>query len=403
MADGVGLILAAGESTRLRTALPKPLHRVCGRALLEYALDAAADLAAVAVLAPADAAPLAALCGERARCIPGEPSLSDGITRALAELPDRGPLLLIPADLPQLEARHLQALLEAHHATGAEATTLIVGGMPTGVFAVRRAAVARLETAATPDTLFPAAGRCELPGEPLIDVNTRRDLARAEKALRRGVVERLMDEGVTFLDPDNTFVDAWVRVGRDTILYPWTLLEGATEIGERCVIGPHSHLIDCTLEEDVAVEAVLMRDSHLGRGVRVGPFAHLRPGSRVGEGTKIGDFVELKNARLGAHVSVAHLAYLGDAEVGDHVNIGAGVITCNYDGVRKHETHIGAGAFIGSNSVLLAPVSIGAGAYVAAHSAINQDVPGDALAIARARQENKPEWARRRRESQKKD
>ena len=163
-----------------------------------------------------------------------------------------------------------------------------------------------------------------------------------------------------------------------------------------------THLVNCVLDDDIAVEASVLRDSRLAKEARVGPFAHLRPGSAVGAGTKIGDYVELKNAQVGAGVSIAHLAYVGDATVGDRANIGAGVITCNFDGIRKNRTTIGDDAFIGSNSVLIAPVTIGSGAYLAAHSSINEEVPADALGIARSRQENKPDWARRRRESKQK-
>jgi bifunctional UDP-N-acetylglucosamine pyrophosphorylase/glucosamine-1-phosphate N-acetyltransferase len=311
--------------------------------------------------------------------------------------------LFLPCDLPQLEACHLAALLEAHSASDAPASTLHIAGTATGVFAARREAAAALHPAADPHTLFPHARPVALPGAPLIDVNTRADLARAEKALRREIIERLMEEGVTFLDPEHTYIHAGVRIGRDTVVYPGTILEGATALGRRCVIGPYTHLVDTVVGDEAEIRAATVRECRLGDRVRIGPFANLRPGCEVGEGAKVGTFVEMKNARVGAHVSAAHLAYLGDADVGDGVNIGAGVITCNYDGKRKHRTTIGPGAFVGSNSVLIAPVTVGAGAYVAAHSAINQDVPADALGIARSRQENKEGWAARRRQERGKD
>ncbi|NLC57242.1 MAG: NTP transferase domain-containing protein [Armatimonadetes bacterium] len=401
MADAVAIILADGPATRLKTALPKALHRAGGRALLEYALDAAtgSGVRAVAVLGPAEAEALAALTAERATYVPGGESLAAGIQRALAQLPPAPTVLLLPCDHPQLTAAHLQALLTFHQGAGSGASTLSIGGAPVGAYAVAREALLALSPEATPEALLPAARVYSLAGQPLIDVDTRADLARAERLLRRATLERLMDEGVTILDPESTFIDAGVRVGMDTVIYPWTLLEGRTEIGQRCTIGPHAHLIHCVTGDEVTIEAAVIRESRLGHRVAVGPYAQLRPGCDVGEGTKLGDFVELKNAQVGAHVSIAHLAYVGDAEVGDHANIGAGVITCNFDGFEKHRTTIGAHAFVGSNSVLIAPVTIGPGAYVAAHSAIPQEVPADALGIARSRQENKPDWARRRRES----
>ncbi|MBI3946736.1 MAG: NTP transferase domain-containing protein [Armatimonadetes bacterium] len=405
MADAVAVVLAAGSATRFRTELPKPLHRVCGRALLEYALDAVtgAGIEGVAVVAPPDAGGIPALVGERARSLPGGASVSEGVNRALEALPETPVVLILPCDLPQLEARHLETLLERHRAGAAEATQLFVGGVATGVFAVERRSALHLPEDAPAEALFPAAACCELPGPALIDVDTRRDLAAAAKALRRAILDRLMDEGVTIVDPDHTYVDAGVRIGLDTILHPGTVIEGATVIGKRCAIGPQAHLVGATLEDEVTVVAAVVRESRLAARVRVGPFANIRSGCDVGAESSIGDFVELKNARLGARVSASHHAYLGDARIGEGVNIGAGVITCNYDGVRKHQTTIGAHAFIGSNSVLIAPVNIGAGAYVAAQSSINQDVPEDALGIARARQENKPGWARQRRRAQGKD
>lgn len=403
MANTVAVILAAGRATRMRTEQPKLLHAVCGEALIDYTLAAlsGADISPVAVVIPSGSEAAAAKLADRALAIPGKGSAGEAATAALAQLPESDTVLFLPCDLPQLQPFHLTALLSFHREAAAEASALFIGGMPTGIFAANRTAAIAADADA--GALFPQAAVCSLPGEPLIDVDTRADLARADKALRLAVAERLMADGVTILDPANTYIDATVRIGCDTVIYPWSVLEGTTVIGKDCVIGPHTHLINCVLADAVTVEASVLRDSRIAAQVRVGPFAHLRPGNEVGEGCKVGDFVELKNSRIGAHTAVAHLAYLGDAVVGERVNIGAGVITCNYDGVHKHQTQIGDHAFIGSNSVLVAPVSVGDGAYVAANSAITQDVPADALGIGRARQENKEDWARRRREAQRKD
>lgn len=405
MAGAVMILLAAGRSERMKTSLPKPLHRACGRALLEYALDAAesAGMEGVAVVAPADSPGVEALAAGRAVCVPGGDDLGASLSLALAQLPAYEPVVIAPCDIPQLQGEHLAHLVEAHRRAATEASELFVGGSAAGVYAARREAVLSLNADATADALFPRARRVDLAGEPLIDVDTRGDLARAEKALRRIVADRLMDQGVTIIDPDRTYIDAGVQVGSDTVIYPGVLIEGRTVVGRRCTIGPQAHLVDCTLADEVFVEASVVRDSRIGARVSIGPFANIRPGCEVGEGTKIGDYVELKKSQIGDHVSIAHLSYVGDASVGSHVNIGAGVITCNYDGFHKNRTVIGDNAFVGSNSVLIAPVTIGPGAYVAAHSAISQNVPADALGIARARQENKEDWARRRRQARGKD
>lgn len=403
MAEMVAVVLAAGDASRLRTAVLKALHRVGGKALIDYALEALAALkpAATAVVGPADPTALSEALADRALVVPGAASAGMGLQRALAQLPQAATVLVLPCDLPQLTAEQLQALLGFQKQ--ATAATLVVGGVPTGVYAVPWAQAMAVDPDAPAEALFPQAQACPVDDQPLIDVNTRAELARADKAVRRAIAERLMDAGVTILDPDNTYIDATVQVGQDTIIYPWTVIEGETQIGCGCTVGPHAHLMSCRIGDAVTIESAVIRESAIGRGVRVGPFANMRPGCQVDEGAKVGDFVELKNSHIGARTAVAHLAYIGDADIGAHVNIGAGVITCNYDGVHKHRTVVGDNAFIGSNSVLIAPVEVGAGAYVAAHSAINVEVPADALGIARSRQENKEDWARRRRKAQGKE
>jgi bifunctional UDP-N-acetylglucosamine pyrophosphorylase/glucosamine-1-phosphate N-acetyltransferase len=204
--------------------------------------------------------------------------------------------------------------------------------------------------------------------------------------------------GVTLEDPAATYIDMDVTVGADTVIGPGVLLEGRTAIGERCRIHAGARLTNATIGNDVIVlDRSIIVDSHVGAGARIGPFAHLRPESDVADGAHVGNFVELKKTRLGRRSKANHLAYLGDAVIGDDVNVGAGTITCNYDGVNKHKTVIEDGVFIGSDSQLVAPVTIGKGAYVGAGSSITHDVPADSLAVARGRQVNKPGWATQRR------
>jgi bifunctional UDP-N-acetylglucosamine pyrophosphorylase/glucosamine-1-phosphate N-acetyltransferase len=232
----------------------------------------------------------------------------------------------------------------------------------------------------------------------VLGVNTRVELAETGRILRQRILTELMLSGVTVTDPQTTYVDVDVRVGQDTVIEPQTFLHRGTEIGEGCVIGPFTRISRSIVGDGTAILASQVESCRIGSHVKIGPFANLRPGCVLEDGVKIGDFVELKNASLGEKVSASHLSYIGDAEVGAHVNFGAGVITCNYDGFKKSRTVIGEGAFIGTNSALIAPVTIGEGALVAAGSTVTGDVPADALAIARAMQENKPDYARRRRE-----
>lgn len=216
-------------------------------------------------------------------------------------------------------------------------------------------------------------------------------------------LQELADAGVVILDPAQCYIEDGVQIGRGTVLEPGIVILGKTTIGANCRIGPFTRIDTCTIGDDCEILMSHMRKAVLKRGSRCGPFANLRPGSVIGEEAKLGNFVEIKNAELGERSSVSHLTYIGDAEVGAGANIGAGTITCNYDGYAKHRTEIGKGAFIGSNSTLIAPVTIGDNAFVAAGSVITHDVPDDALAVGRARQEVKEGWVAKWRKRKQKD
>jgi bifunctional UDP-N-acetylglucosamine pyrophosphorylase/glucosamine-1-phosphate N-acetyltransferase len=236
------------------------------------------------------------------------------------------------------------------------------------------------------------------PGEAL-GINDRAQLAQVDAIFRERKRAAVMASGVTLIKPETITIDSAVEIGMDTIVEPFAQILGNTTIGENCRIGACSIVQDSTLADDVEIGAfTVVNTSTLEQGVHAGPYARLRMENRVEAGALIGNFVELKKTRLGAGAKASHLAYLGDSDIGANVNIGAGTITCNYDGYKKHPTQIGEGAFVGSNSTLVAPVEIGAGAYVAAGSVVTQAVPEDALAIGRGRQENKLEWARKRRQ-----
>ena len=231
-----------------------------------------------------------------------------------------------------------------------------------------------------------------------LGVNTRRQLAEAEQVVRQQIRNRWLDAGVTMIDPASTWIDAAVTIERDTILYPNVTLEGTTAIGEDCVLRSYTRLTDCTVGNGVEIlDHCVFADSHIEDDTHLGPFVHLRPGVVVRKKAKVGNFVEMKKTDLGEGSKANHLSYLGDTTIGKGVNIGAGTITCNYDGVRKFRTVIGDGVFLGSDTQLIAPVTVGAGAIIAAGTTVTKDVPADALVIGRVPQVNRAGWAARRR------
>lgn len=227
-------------------------------------------------------------------------------------------------------------------------------------------------------------------------INDRRDLMEVGRIMRRNILESLMKEGVTIIEPDSTFIEASVEIGQDTIIHPFTFIKGRTKIASSCEIGPFAYIENSEIGEESKVVASFVRDSKIGKNCSIGPFAHIRPGTVLKEGVQIGDFVEVKNSILESGVKAMHLAYLGDAFVGEGTNIGAGTITCNFDGEKKNKTTIGKEVFVGSDAILVAPVEIGDKAYIAAGSVITRNVPPYALGIARQRQENKEEWVKKR-------
>ncbi|HEX8949478.1 MAG TPA: bifunctional UDP-N-acetylglucosamine diphosphorylase/glucosamine-1-phosphate N-acetyltransferase GlmU, partial [Dissulfurispiraceae bacterium] len=231
----------------------------------------------------------------------------------------------------------------------------------------------------------------------LTGINTRAELCRAARHHRKKIVANWMDNGVSFMDERSVFIHPGVEIGRDTVIYPNVYLEGKTVIGSGCVIYPNTRIVDSTLGDNVTIkDSTLIESSVIRDRATVGPFAHLRPDSVIGVSSKIGNFVEVKKSVIGTGSKASHLSYLGDAEIGEDVNIGAGTITCNYDGQKKYKTLIEEGVFIGSDTQLVAPVKVGKGAYVGAGSTITMDVPPHALAISRTRQRNIEGWAKKR-------
>lgn len=213
---------------------------------------------------------------------------------------------------------------------------------------------------------------------------------------RLSVLLEHLRKGVEFIDPENTYIDETVLIGRGTLVYPGVILSGSTVIGRDCVIGQNSRIVDSTLGDGVEVQASHIIESTLGNACKIGPFAYLRPNSRIGDNVKIGDFVEIKNSVIGDGTKVPHLTYVGDADLGRNINLGCGVVFVNYDGSTKHRSTVEDKAFIGCNTNLISPVTVGEKAYVAAGSTLTKDVPAGALAVARARQENVPGWVEKR-------
>jgi bifunctional UDP-N-acetylglucosamine pyrophosphorylase / glucosamine-1-phosphate N-acetyltransferase len=462
MGQGLAVVvLAAGEGKRFRSALPKPLHPVAGRPLLWHVLAAAAPLKAdrtvVVVGSGADQVTAAVEgfdLGPVAFAVQADQrGTGDAMAAALPLLDGDGDVLVLFGDTPLVSAALLEGLLDTHRSTRATATLLTsVMTDPTGLGRVLRdpgGAVTGVveERDATPDQralrevsagmyvfrrpaldglaglrpdnqqgeyylpdlvpqVLAGGGRvvtAEGPEEEVMGVNDRVELAEAGAVLRRRLLERLMLGGVTVTDPATTFVDADVEVGQDTVLAPMTFLEAGTRVGARCQLGPNVRLRACAVGDDATITQTVALESTIGPRAVVGPFASLRPGTELASDAKAGTFVEVKNSSIGPGSKAPHLSYVGDADIGAGVNVGAGTVFVNYDGARKHRTTVGDGAFIGSDTMLVAPVTIGTGAQTAAGSTITKDVPPDALAIERSDQRTIEGWAARRRRRRSKE
>lgn len=446
MSDTVAVILAAGQGKRMHSRRPKVLHRIAGRCLVEHVLAAAgeAGIEKQIVVIGHGAEEVREALGPEYTYVLQEQQLGTGhaLARARDAAGAAATVLVLCGDTPLLRPATLARLLKEHRDRQAAVTILTSvidnptgygriirdgRGMVTGIVEERDAnpverTIREINTGIycfetvplwhlleklRPDNeqeeyyltdVVGMACRENLPvqavaaGDPeeILGVNDRAQLAIAGAILRRRVNTNLMHSGVTIIDPDTTYIDVTVKVGRDTIIYPGTFLEGNTIIGEECSLGPGTTLRDCRVGKGSRVVHTVALESEIGPGCQVGPFAYLRPGTFLDTRVKVGDFVEIKASRIGADSKVPHLTYLGDTTVGTGVNIGAGTITCNFDGEKKWPTIIEDGAFIGSNSNLVAPVRVGAGALVGAGSTITEDVPAWSMALARGRQVNLP-------------
>jgi len=450
MTQKFAVVLAAGQGTRMKSKLYKVLHPVCGKPMVQHIVDRLKQVLIdeIVVIVGHGADQVKNQLGDRVFYAHQEKQL--GTAHAVMMSTDllsekQGTTLVVTGDTPLIRSETLEQLMNHHIETGSSATVLTtvledasgygrivrqadgsvakivehkdaseeerkIREINTGIFCFDNQKLFQALKMVNnnnvqgeyylTDVIEILKNNKEIvsaylteDAEEGIGVNDRVQLSRVEQIMRRRINEAHMRNGVTIMDPLSTYIESDVSIGADTVIQPGTILRGKTEIGEDCVIGPNADLADTKIEDRVSIQYTVVTQSIIRNEASVGPFAYIRPGSDVGERVRVGDFVEIKNARLGNGSKVSHLSYLGDAEIGDDVNIGCGTITVNYDGTQKHKTVIGNRSFVGCNANLIAPVTIGEGAYVAAGSTVTKNVPDQALAIAREKQTNKEGYA----------
>ncbi len=447
------VVLAAGLGTRMKSTLPKVLHPLFSKPMVQYVVEA------LSAVKPEKTIVVTGVNGERIRetlrnypvsfAVQKEPrGTGDALKSALQKLRGfTGTLLVVGGDTPLIKPETLQAFLKLHRKSRNDLSLIsfIAGGahsygrivrtgnklreivedkdasteqkkiceVNSGIYAIQshllkllnRITVNRVKgeyyltdiVRRAADSGYRAGAFLLGDERELTGINTRDDLYRAILYLRDEITSRFMGNGVTFLDKTSVFIHPDAVVGAETIIYPNVHIEGRTSVGTGCIVYPNSRIIDSVIGNNVIIkDSTLIESSAIDDGASVGPFAHIRPGSVIGAHAKIGNFVEVKKSIIGAGSKASHLSYLGDADIGEQVNIGAGTITCNYDGRMKHKTLIEDNVFIGSDTQLVAPVRIGKGAYVGAGSTVTKDVPALALAISRTSQKNIEKWAAKR-------
>lgn len=444
------VILAAGLGTRMKSSLPKVLHPICGKPMLFYPLEAVRRLrpARTVVVVGKNSGPnLEALGmpeGVSLAVQKEQKGTAHALLAALPSLTGSATVLVLNGDAPFVTPATLSAFLKKHKSRGnavsvlsfvakepstygritrnplriveekdAGASEKAIKEVNSGVYAIEADALPMLKSIKMnkkkgeyylTDLVEAAVGKGRPAGvfcmgreEEFLGVNSRKDLAKANAIMRRRIVEGWLEKGVSFLDASSVLIDDSVRIGRDTVIYPGVCLEGNTVVGKNCTIYPNVRMTHSTVRDGAVIkDSTVIEHSVVGAGAQVGPFARLRPESRIGDSAKIGNFVEVKKSIIGRGSKAMHLSYIGDATVGRNVNVGAGTITCNYDGTKKYRTTIGNGVFVGSDSQFVAPVKVGRGAYIGAGSVITENVPPGSLAVSRARQVNIKGWAKRK-------
>lgn len=453
----VAIILAAGKGTRMHSKYPKVLHKVGGKPMLQHVIDAA-DICGAdkkVIIVGHEAEMVETMVGSQGTIALQAEQLGTG--HAVMQAADalnkfNGTALILCGDTPLLNGEELKKFCEAHKKSGAAATVLTaimddpfgygriirdINGNVEGIVEQKDATEAQksikeintgiyciecpqLFEALSTLTNNNAQGEYYLTdvlqklrsagqkiggistadSDMVMGINSRRQLAVAESVMRQRILDKLMDEGVTIMDPASTFIEADVKVGRDTIIYPYTWLEGNTEIGEDCEIGPNARFTNVKIGNDNHLQFIYGHDCEIKDHVTAGPYVHLRPNTVIGDSVKIGNYVEVKNSNIGIGTKLPHLTYIGDSDIGSGVNMGCGCITVNYDGKKKYRTVIGDNAFVGCNTNLVAPVSVESNSYIGAGSTITKTVPENALAIARAHQKNIEGWAEKYRKDE---
>ena len=447
------VVLAAGEGTRMKSDIPKPLHEICGRPMIDHVLRTLGELEPerTAVVVGADADEVCEVIGDRARTCEQAEQRGTGHAAQCA-LPGlqgfEGDVLITYADIPLVRSGTLRGLVEHHRSAGAAATVLTteveeptgygrivrdsadavsaivehrdaspeqraIREINTGIYVFRSQALVGALQQITPDNeqgelyltdaveILVAYGRTVAANvapdaAEVMGINDRVQLAAAERVARDRIREEMMRMGVTLIDPACTYIDAGVSIGGDTVIGPGCHLQGETRVGSGCEIRSNVTLRSATIGDGVLLrDHTVIEDSAVGDGAQVGPFSLVRGDSTVGRGCKVGSSAEMNRSQLDDGSKMQHFSYLGDATVGEGVNIGAGAITCNYDGVEKHHTEIEDGAFIGSDVILVAPITVGEGAYTAAGSVLTKDVEPGSLAIERTNQRSIDNWAER--------
>lgn len=453
----ISVILAAGEGTRMKSKIPKVLHEVCGKPILEYVINASkgASVEKNVVIVGHGGDIVREYFKEEPIIFKTQPIGDDvpygtgfAVMQAMEDIDDSSTVVILYGDTPLITESTIDELINYHSKNQFKATVLTaILDDPTGYGRIIREdtgdilKIVEQKDASEEEKkikeinsgiycfdgklLKYALGKIDnnnaqneyyvtdvigilkeeghKVGAYIIEnsteihgVNSRVQLAFSEEVMRKRISEYHMVNGVTIINPDNTYIEDGVKIGRDTIIYPGVSLEGNTEIGEDCIIGSNSRIVESMIHNNVSIESSTIENSVVGENTHIGPYAHLRPNSNIGKNAKIGNFVEVKNSTFKDNTKASHLAYIGDADIGHDVNIGCGVVFVNYNGKEKFRTTVGDNAFVGSNSNLVAPVNVESWGYVAAGSTITKEVPEGTLSIARAEQKNIEGWVERK-------
>ncbi len=445
----IALILAAGAGTRMKSQMPKVLHEICGKPMLQHVIEQAEDLQVekTIIVIGNGAEQVKETIGEKVDYVYQKEQLGTGhaVMEAEGLFKDyRGNILLLYGDTPLITAKSLKSFIQYHEENNFAATVLTakvqdatgygriirnikgnieaivehkdaneeqlkINEINSGMYYFKSELLCHALKHLTNDNIqgeyyitdtieilnkegYNIGGYTIEQADEIKGVNSRVQLAQAEAYMRKNINEYWMEQGVTMIDPNTSYIHKDVIIGQDTIIYPGVQLEGNTIIGSNCTIGANCRIISSTIGDNVEIQFSTILDSLIKNSAKIGPYAYIRPNCNIGENVKIGDFVEVKNSTIGNNSKASHLTYVGDAEVGEGVNLGCGVVFVNYDGKKKHKTVVRDNVFVGCNANLVAPVEVKEGSYIAAGSTITDEVPPKALAIARARQVNKEGW-----------